>query len=82
MSPNATVGRNVYFQESADTEQLAAIVTAVNTGETINLCVFQRDGTPVPVQSVPHAEDDIPKPGHWNWMPFQVKQQAKEESAK
>lgn len=87
MASKATVGRNVHYQAYGtpggeyQPKPRAAIVTDEGDGETIGLCVLNPTGiffNP----AVPHAPNDVPTPGHWNWMPYQVQQQAKEEAAK
>lgn len=87
MSSLATVGRMVHYQSYGTPggeflpEPRAAVVTSAKNGITIDICVLNPTGFFFN-QNVPHAEDDKPTPGHWNWMPYQVQKQAEEESAK
>ena len=89
-----TVGRIVHYQaygtpggEYPSIER-AAVVTAVEprageegingpeeAGYKVSLCILNPTGQFFN-QDVPYSAE--PKPGHWNWMPYQVARHAKD----
>lgn len=85
-----TVGRVVWFHPHVDTgrdpngQPLAAIVAKVIDERTINLGVFNADGTISAAQHVPLLQDgDAPADAdaaYAEWMPFQKGQAAKHET--
>ncbi|ABS03211.1 hypothetical protein [Kineococcus radiotolerans] len=77
MTQQPSVGRVVHYQSygTPGGEYLpaprAAVITAVPDsieGMTVSLAVLNPTGLFFGVE-VPHAEDDVPTPGHWNWPP-------------
>lgn len=78
MEIKPTVGRMVYYKTrgSADgvypPQDRAAIVTTVNTDETVNLCVFSDLGVRFELGVKQGSEAT-----QWDWMPFQKDQQAR-----
>lgn len=71
------IGRIVHYQSygTVDGKYLpaprAAVITAVLDsldGATVSLAVLNPTGLLFDVE-VPHAKDDVPTPGHWNWPP-------------
>lgn len=75
-----TVGRNVHFFVPGYPEPMAAIVAAVEHGYTINLGVFNYDGSVHNRQLVPHASDAPVGRPYWDWMDYQKGQAAKTEA--
>jgi hypothetical protein len=64
--------------------QLAAIVAAVNEDGTVNLAVFDANGSPAQRQNVVVVQEDEDSPeagGFASWMPYQLGQAAKTEQA-
>jgi hypothetical protein len=86
-----TVGRMVYFRPSIftnseyfamplDTEPCAAIIVRVWDDHLVNLSIFDANGTPHAMTSVPLIQEGEPKPedGFFcYWMPFQIGQAVK-----
>lgn len=60
-----TVGRIVHYQPFHQLAPLAAIVTMVHDKHTVNLTVFNADGTTKPALNV--AYSSIPSEGCWSW---------------
>lgn len=80
-----TVGRVVHIfsgsvlGQTKDTP-MAAIVTGLRDGLTIDACVFSGNGVPQPTQGIVHVSE----PRHltdfyWDWMDYQKGQAAKTE---
>lgn len=73
-----TIGRIVHYQSYGTPggeylpEPRAAVVTAIMTTEFgegyVALAILNPTGLFFN-ESVPHAPDDVPTPGHWNWPP-------------
>lgn len=67
----------------------AAIVTHVHSDRLVNLCVFDKNGNPVPKTSVPLVQPGDVEPvgyDYCRWMPYtlttEAKRQQQEETAK
>jgi hypothetical protein len=77
---NPTVGRLVYYKSYGSpggefqSEERAAIITAVHSETEVSLCVINPTGFFFNL-SVKQG----PGPGQWDWMPFQKGQAAKTE---
>lgn len=94
MRIDPTPGRVVYFFSSqdlgwgdhidGDDQPRAAIVSRVTSPSTVNLCVFDHNGSPHPMPSVRLLQDGEPRMAtevHWaEWMPYQKGQAAKTEA--
>lgn len=86
-----TPGRTVWFFLSNTRSDmagnagvaLAAVVTFVHSDRMVNLCVFDANGVPRPMTSIPlHQEDeDRPAGDYCTWMPYQVSQAKKDAIA-
>lgn len=81
-----TVGRIVHFfsrhPNDAKPGPLAAIVTAVNSPSSVNLCVFSRAGEPMARTNVPlvqQGETADPAQHYCEWMEYQIGQAKKYE---
>lgn len=67
------VGRIVHYYIEDAIEPYAALITAVNSDDTVELNVFTRRASSL--KSNQFGEDVIapfseePKPGHWTWPP-------------
>lgn len=79
-----SVGRIVHYQAYGTpggeypSVPRAAIVTAVDSSPepgAIGICILNPTGMFFN-SSVPYSEE--PKPGHWNWMPYQKAKQAED----
>lgn len=60
-----TPGRIVHYQPFHQLAPLAAVVTMVHDKNTVNLTVFNSDGTTKPALNVCHTSN--PTEGCWNW---------------
>jgi len=81
-----TIGRIVWVRSvgSLDEQPFAGIITYVHSNEMLNLSVFDATGIPHPRTFVPLVQegDDCPEQGFFaEWMPYQLEQAKKHESA-
>lgn len=78
-----TVGRIVHYFFAAGAVEHAAILVGVHNERSINLAVFNDDGSLYPALEVPLLQDDdaVPAEGAYAaWMPFQKGQATKTEA--
>ena len=83
-------GRHVHFYPThtesgkfTAREPHAAIIAHVHGDRMVNLCVFDKNGNPVPKTSVPlvQPDDEVPTGhAHCRWMPYTVESAAKKQS--
>lgn len=68
-----TVGRIVHYHIEDSTEPYAALITAVNPDDTVELNVFAKRGSPLKNgqfgEGIIASFSEEPKPGHWTWPP-------------
>lgn len=82
-----TVGRVIWYFKagsSSESRPLAGLIAYVHSDTMINAGVFDENGVPFSVTSLPLLQegDKIPEVGPWaGWMPYQVGQAKKAESA-
>ncbi|HEY8838531.1 MAG TPA: hypothetical protein VIO16_12840 [Dehalococcoidia bacterium] len=76
-----TVGRLVHYFFAGDAVEHAALVVGIHNERSINLAVFNNDGSLYPALEVQLLQDDDAKPEgpHAAWMPFQKGQATKTE---
>lgn len=83
-----TVGRVVWYWPDGVQPEVsqphAALVTRVWGDTCVNLAVFDANGSPYSKTSVElHQDENVPRPtyAHASWMPYQVGQAKRNESA-
>lgn len=75
-----TVGRIVWYRhhapETPEEQPVAAIVTKVNSDDTVNLTIFPAVTLPHPHMNVKLRQEDDPIPvgEYCEWMPYQIGQ--------
>jgi hypothetical protein len=79
-----TVGRVVHYFRDRDSEEQVALIAHVNQDGTVNLAVFDHNGSPEPRSAcIPLVQEGeaLPLQGHYcRWMPYQLGQAAKTEA--
>ena len=68
-NPAPTVGRIVHYQETENSDPLAAVVCAVLEDGTLSLSVFNGNGHPSGARGVPSAEAAEEGAPRWSWPP-------------
>lgn len=56
------VGQHAYYREQPGDDPMPAIVTYVGSSVVVNVCIFDREGSPQPLQAVNYWDGKGPEP--------------------